>query len=81
MLKCFHAITFEYNSEKISLIAAYIYTGIFTVLVPIYTIFIAPFIEIFREYDKVLWKQYSEAILAILAFAVAIFLINHGKKQ
>lgn len=176
MLKCFHAITFEYNSEKISLIAAYIYSGIFTVLVPIYTIFIGLFIEIFREYDKkmrytyertsygnsinekieglkryikeyslldekekqalivwdeyliysvefnqnkkvlknmskliedepskkfitkkeiipavivcaiymicgVLWKQYSEAILAILAFAVAIFLINHGKKR
>lgn len=176
MVKCFHAFTFEYNSEKISLITAYIYTGIFTVLAPIYTIFISLFIEIFREYDKkmrytyertsrgnsinekieglkkyikeyslldekekqalivwdeyliysvefnqnkkvlekmsklivdepfkkfitkkeiipaviicaiymicgVLWKQYSEAILAVILFVVAIFIINHGKKD
>lgn len=63
LLELFYTITFRFDNNEISLIAEYIYTIIFSMLVPVYTLFMAVGMDIFIYYRKNMLNAYERTDL------------------
>lgn len=58
LLGCFKTVT-NYDSGKFPIIISYICSGIVTIFLPIYILFVSVFVEIFREYDRKMRYTYE----------------------
>lgn len=59
----FYSITYRYDNNEISTLVAYIYSVLFSVLVPAYTIFSVMIIDIFIYYRKMMLNAYERTDL------------------
>lgn len=57
--KCFYAITYQFDNNEISLNAAYIYSAIICILLPIYMVFLVLVIDIFIKYKNMMINLYK----------------------